>query len=294
MTEDEVLVVLDAALTVEVDVEELAVVQRLGDAGGEVQTRHLLVADLGVQAHELGALERVDERDRVAERRQQDVAARLVGLGLDGEADVVALVGDVVAEQVDGLAVALERLADVLRGIVLGALAAAPHDEGLGAELGGEVEVAQHLAQRETTHLTVVRGEAAVLEHGGREEVGGHHRRDDAGVVHRALEAVDLLLTLGVGGAEGEEVVVVEGQAVGAELGELLDGVDDVEGLTRGAAEGVGAVVADGPETERELVVAGGGGHSCSFAWTHERAVARSGFVGAHNIYPGCRGVHPL
>ena len=143
VAEHEVLVVLDAALAVEVDVEELAVVQRLRDAGGEVEPRHLLVADLGVEADELGALERVDERDRVAERRQQDVAARLVRLRLDREADVVALVGDVVAEQVDGLAVALERLADVLGRVVLGALAAAPHDEGLRAELGAEVELAE-------------------------------------------------------------------------------------------------------------------------------------------------------
>ena len=68
VAEHQVLVVLDAALAVEVDVEELAVVQRLGDAGGEVEARHLLVADLGVEADELGALERVDERERVTER----------------------------------------------------------------------------------------------------------------------------------------------------------------------------------------------------------------------------------
>ena len=68
VAEHQVLVVLDAALAVEVDVEELALVQRLGDAGGEVQARHLLVADLGVDADELGALERVDEREGVAER----------------------------------------------------------------------------------------------------------------------------------------------------------------------------------------------------------------------------------
>ena len=49
MAEHEVLVVLDAALAVEVDVEQLARPQRLGDAGGEVQPGHLLVADLGVQ-----------------------------------------------------------------------------------------------------------------------------------------------------------------------------------------------------------------------------------------------------
>ena len=211
---------------------------------------HLLVADLGVEADELGALERVDEGDRVAEGRQQDVAARLVRLRLDGEADVVALVGDVVAEQVDGLAVALERRADVLGGVVLGALAAAPHDEGLGAELGGEVEVAQHLAQREAAHGAVVRGEAAVLEDRRAEQVGGDHRHDEAGVGERLLEAVDLLLALGVRRAEGEQVVVVEGEAVGAELGELLDGVDDVERVAGRAAERVGAVVADGPEAE--------------------------------------------
>src|SRR3546814_17134605 len=72
----------------------LAVVQRLGDSGGEVEPRHLLVTDLGVQAHEFGPLERAAERDGVAERGQQDVAARLVRLRLDREADVVALVGD--------------------------------------------------------------------------------------------------------------------------------------------------------------------------------------------------------
>ena len=33
MAEDEVLVVLDAALTVQVDVEQLALIQRLRDAG---------------------------------------------------------------------------------------------------------------------------------------------------------------------------------------------------------------------------------------------------------------------
>ena len=95
MAEDQVLVVLDAALAVEVDVEQLAVPQRLGDAVDEVQAGHLLVADLGVQADDLGVLQLVDERQRVADGRQEDVAAGLVRLGLEGEADVVALVVDV-------------------------------------------------------------------------------------------------------------------------------------------------------------------------------------------------------
>ncbi len=97
---------------------------------------------------------------------QQDVAARLVGLGLDREADLVALVDDVLAEQVDGLAVALERRPHVLGRVVLGAFATAPHHEGLRAQLGTELELTQRLAQREPPHGAVVRREGSVLEDG--------------------------------------------------------------------------------------------------------------------------------
>src|SRR3712207_8165307 len=51
--EHQVLVELGAVLAVEVDVEQLAVPQRLGDAVRVVQVRHLLVADLGVDAEQL-------------------------------------------------------------------------------------------------------------------------------------------------------------------------------------------------------------------------------------------------
>ena len=115
VAEDQVLVVLGAALAVEVDVEELAVPQRLRDAVREVEPGHLLVADLGVEADHVGVLERADERERVADGRQQDVAARLVGLGLDGEPDAVALVDRrTAASSVEALAVAVERGPDVL------------------------------------------------------------------------------------------------------------------------------------------------------------------------------------
>src|SRR6202042_1470215 len=107
--EAQVLVVLDAALAVEVDVEELAVPQRLRDAVREVQPGHLLMADLWVQADKLGTLKAVDECQCVADGRQQDVAARLVRLWLDREPDGIALPGDVLAEQVEGLLEAVER-----------------------------------------------------------------------------------------------------------------------------------------------------------------------------------------
>jgi hypothetical protein len=75
VAEHQALVELDAALPVEVDVEELAVPQRLRDAGGEVQPGHLLVADLRVEADHLVVLQPGDEGQGVADGRQQDVAA---------------------------------------------------------------------------------------------------------------------------------------------------------------------------------------------------------------------------
>ena len=194
----------------------------------------------------------------MAERGQQDVAAGLVGLGLDGEPDVVALVRDVVAEQVHGLAVAFQGAADVLGGVVFAAFAAAPHDEGLRTELGGEVDVAEDLAQGEAPHAAVVAGEAAVLEDGVAEEVGGDHRDDHAGGLQRAREPVDFALAVGRGAAEGEEVVVVERDAVGAEVAELVDGFHRVQRRAGGGAELVLGLPAHRPEAEGKLVVTGG------------------------------------
>jgi hypothetical protein len=57
VAEDQVLVELRAVLAVQVDVEQLALPQRLRDAVREVEVRHLLVPDLGVHAEQLGVLE---------------------------------------------------------------------------------------------------------------------------------------------------------------------------------------------------------------------------------------------
>ena len=198
MAEHQVLVVLDAALAVEVDVEQLAGVECLRDAGSEVQPGHLFVADFRVHADELRALQRVDEREGVAKRRQQDVATGFVRLRLNREADDVPLVGHIVTQQVHGFAIAVESRADVLGRVILGTLAAAPHHEGLGSELCGEVEVAQHLAESEAANRAVVRREAAVLEDRCAEQVGGDHRNDEAGVGECLLEAVDLVLARGI------------------------------------------------------------------------------------------------
>ena len=57
MAEDEVLVELDAALSIEVDVEQLAMPQGLGDAVHEVEPGHLLVADLRVEPDQLAPVQ---------------------------------------------------------------------------------------------------------------------------------------------------------------------------------------------------------------------------------------------
>src|SRR3954447_4374671 len=106
VAEDEVLVVPRPFLAVEVEVEQLALPQRLGDAVRVVQAGHLLVPDLGVEADEVGVLEGGDEPEGVADGRQEDVAARLVRLGLQRQAQAVAAVDGVLGEGVDGLAVA--------------------------------------------------------------------------------------------------------------------------------------------------------------------------------------------
>ena len=196
----------------------------------------------------------------MADRREQDVAAGLVGLGLDGEAQVVALLGDVVAEEVEGLLHPVQRDAGVLRGAVLRTLATAPRDVHLGAELGGQVDVAHHLAQREAADVAVVVGEAAGLEDRVAEEVGRRGGDHEAGVGEALLEAGDDLVAGGVVAAEGDHVVVVEVDAVRAQLGELLQRVDGVHRRAGGGPERVHALPADGPEAEGELVLGGRGG----------------------------------
>ena len=262
MAEHQVLVELGAVLAVEVDVEELARPQRLRHAVHHVQVGHLLVPDLRVHPHHLRVRQLLDERQRVPDGRQQDVAARLVGLGLDGEPQVVAAVEHEAAQQVHRLAVAVERGPDVLGRVVLAALATAPQHERLRAELGGQLDVAQHLPQREPAHGAVVAGEATVLEHGVGEQVGGDHRDGHPGLAQRVLQPGDLLVARARVREEAEQVVVVEGEAPRAQLGQPVHGLDDVQRRPRGLAERVHRPPADGPEPEREVVGGGrSGGH---------------------------------
>lgn len=257
MGEHEVLVVLDSALAVQVDVKQLALVQRLGDSGGEVEPRHLLVAHLGVDPDEFGAFQCFDEREGVSDGWKQDIAAGLVWLRLDSEAQVVTLVGDVIAEQVDRFTVSLECGADVLRSVILRAFPSTPHHERFRSELGSKVDVAQHFAEREAPNGAIVGGESSVFEDGRAEQVCGDHGHREPGVSESLLQAVDLLLALSIRRSEGEQVVVVEGEAPCSEFCQTVYGLYGIEVWPRGPAKRVAAVVSNGPEAEREFVVTG-------------------------------------
>ena len=160
----------------------------------EVQPGHLLVPDLGVEADHLGVLERGDERQRVADRRQQDVAAGLVRLGLEREPQVVAAVDDVLGQQVQALAVAVERGADVLRGRRTPRPRGRPTSRTSVAPSSAArsmLRITLRSAKRRTSRSLLVN--AAVLEDRVGEQVGRHHRHDQAGLVERLAEPVDVL-----------------------------------------------------------------------------------------------------
>ena len=196
------------------------------------------------------------------------IATGLVRLRLERELHVVSLRDGVLADEVQRLAIALERILDALRGLHLLPLAAAPEHVDRRAELGAEIDSCHRLLQREATDARIVRGERAILERGQLEEVRRRHRDDQPGSIERGTELVDDAVALARAGADGHEIVVVQRHAVRPELGQLLDGDDRIEGWPGRVAERIAPGVPDGPESEREPIARSrhvrGLGHHCS------------------------------
>ena len=179
-----------------------------------------------------------------------------LGLGSTAKRSGVAPLDDVPRENVEGLLVAIEGGPDILRGTGLGALAPSPEDNDSRPELGGEIEVVEHLTEREATHLTVVGREGAVAEDRVREEVGGHHGDHQTGGLHRLAQPTDRMTLLGGRGVEREDVVVVEAHPIGAQLGQPVDGHHRVQRRAHRRAEDVDTLPTDRPEPERKAVFA--------------------------------------
>ena len=249
-----VLVVATEVLVVQVNVEQLARIPRLCHAVHEVQARHVLVRHLRVHAHHLRMIEGGDETQHVTGGGQIDVSARLVGLGFQRELQVVALVSHVFAQEVQRLAETLARVQWVLGRVALCALAAAPEDVDLGPQLDAQVNGVHRLVQGVGAHLGVVGRERTILESRVTEQVGGRHRHDQAGVGQCLLEIGHDAVALGGRGVNGNQVVVVEVDAVRADLGQQVDDLHGREFGAHGRTERVGAGVADGPQAKGEFV----------------------------------------
>ena len=90
-TEAKILIESARLLSVQIDVKELACLERLRHAVREIESGHRVVRDFGIQSNHVGSVERVDERQHVPDCRQKDVSARLVRFWLERELERVSL-----------------------------------------------------------------------------------------------------------------------------------------------------------------------------------------------------------
>jgi len=86
------------------------------------------------------------------------------------------------------------------------------------------------------------------------EEVGSGHGHPHPRLIEGLPELPDDGLSFGVGRTVGDEVAVVEADAVGPELGQMVNRIDRVEGGPGFEAEGISSLVPHGPEAEREVI----------------------------------------
>src|SRR5262245_55332415 len=252
--EAKVLIEARAFLVVQIDVEEFSSFERLRDHVIEVQARHQLVTDLRVDADHFRVIERVDETQVGAGRREVDVAARLVRLGLERELVAVALRDRIFAEEVHRFAEPLYRLAGVSPRVDLGAFAPPPEDVYLRAYFGAEVHRAHGFLNRVKADARVVRRERAVLEDGVGEEIRGRHRDDHPVIAQSFFELADDLVALGGARVNRHEVVVVEVDAVSPEFGKAFDDCDGRNRLAGRLSERIAPRIPDRPEAKREFM----------------------------------------
>ena len=114
MTKSLVLVVLDSRLPIEVNVEELAGVQRLRQGVRVVQTGHLFVSGFRIEANNVAIIKLRDECQRMTDGRQEDITTGFVGLGFKTDAEVVSARLDVSRNGIEALAVAIKCGVEIL------------------------------------------------------------------------------------------------------------------------------------------------------------------------------------
>ena len=252
--EAEVLIVASQILIVEVDVEKLARVPRLRHRMREVQAGHVLVRHLRIHADHFRVVERLDEGQHVADRRQIEVAARLVRLRLQREAQIIALIDHIFTQKVERLLEPFSGIGRTLAGVRLCAFPPAPEDIRAGAALNAQVDGGHRLLQRVGPHLRVIAGEGAVPKCRVRKKIRRRHRHDQAVLVQRLFEVAHDPVAPGRGRIDRHQVVVMEVDAPRADLPQKLDQLHRRAHLPHRVAERVASNVADGPKTKTEFI----------------------------------------
>ena len=215
----------------------------------------MLVGDFRIHADHMRVVEGFDEGQHVADRGQVDIAARLVRLRLQREAQIISLIDHIFTQEVERLLEPFAGVGRIFAGIGLGAFPPAPEDVCAGAALHAQVDGGHRFLQRVGPHLRVVAGEGAVAKGGVGKEIGRRHRHDEAVLVQRFLEVAHYPVPFCRGRVDRNQIVVMEVDAPGADLPQELDQLRRRAHLPHRVAEGVASDVADGPEAEAEFVV---------------------------------------
>ena len=99
-----------------------------------------------------------------------------------------------------------------------------------------------------------MRREGAVLEDWIGEQIRRCHRHRQARGLERAAELGDDAVALERSCIDRHEIVVVEIDSPHAELGKLVHGENRIQQRADELAEGIAPAIADGPQSERELI----------------------------------------
>ena len=257
-SEPEVLIVPAGHLVVQIDVKQLAGLPGLRHRVQHVQTGHLLVRHFRIHADHLRVRERLDESQVRARRRHVDVAARLVGLRLEGKLETEIALDRVLAQVIDRFAETLDRFVGTPARVGFGALAASPQHEDLRAKLCPEIHRGHRLLQRVRTDPAVVCGKRAIAEHRVVEQVHGRHRHHDAVPFARAGKLLHDPVALGCRRVDWDQIVVVQVDAPRPDLRKHRDGGGRRKRIPDRITEWIAAAVADRPQSKRELVLTTG------------------------------------
>ena len=164
MSEDQILVELWAMLSIEIDMEELSLEERLCNSMDEVEASHLFVTNFWIEADHLRMIKSLNKAKCVTNSWEIDIATGFVWLWFDSKLQVVTLIDNILTQDVEAFAVTLECSNGIFTCICLCAFAATPADIDLCAKVNREINIAHHFAQCISTDIAIIRCECTIFE----------------------------------------------------------------------------------------------------------------------------------